>query len=83
MLSMKAKYGLQAMSVLARDYGHGRVLIADLASAEKIPRKFLEVILLELKRKGVLESRKGKCGGYQLRRHPSQIRRQESERRTR
>jgi Rrf2 family protein len=73
MLSMKAKYGLQAMSVLARQYGHGPVLIAELASAERIPRKFLEVILLELKRKGVLESKKGKGGGYQLRRHPSQI----------
>ena len=73
MLSMKAKYGLQAMSVLAREYGRGPVLIADLASAEKIPRKFLEVILLELKRKGILESKKGKGGGYQLRRHPSQI----------
>src|SRR5215471_5652407 len=73
MLSMKAKYGLQAMTVLAREYGRGPVLIADLASAEKIPRKFLEVILLELKRKGILESKKGKGGGYQLRRHPSQI----------
>jgi Rrf2 family protein len=73
MLSMKAKYGLQAMAILARKYGQGPVLIADLASAEKIPRKFLEVILLELKRKAVLESKKGKGGGYQLRRHPSQI----------
>jgi Rrf2 family protein len=73
MLSMKAKYGLQAMAVLAREYGNGTVLIADLASAEKIPRKFLEVILLELKRKGILESKKGKGGGYQLRRHPSKI----------
>ena len=73
MLSMKAKYGLQAMTVLARQYGRGPLLIADLAAGENIPRKFLEVILLELKRKGILESRKGKGGGYQLRRHPSRI----------
>jgi Rrf2 family protein len=73
MLSMKAKYGLQAMSALAREYGRGPVLIADLATTEKIPRKFLELILLELKRKGILQSKKGKGGGYHLRRHPSQI----------
>ena len=73
MLSMKAKYGLRAMTVLAREYGRGPVLIADLATAESIPRKFLELILLELKRKGILESKKGKGGGYHLRKHPSQI----------
>ena len=60
---MKAKYGLRAMSVLAREYGHGPVLIADLAVQERIPRKFLETILLELKKKGLLLSKKGKGGG--------------------
>lgn len=70
---MKAKYGLRAMTVLAREYGRGPVLIADLATAESIPRKFLELILLELKRKGILQSKKGKGGGYHLHRHPSQI----------
>jgi len=73
MLSMKAKYGLRAMTVLAKEYGNGPVLIADLASAERIPRKFLELILLDLKRKGILQSKKGKGGGYHLRKPPSEI----------
>jgi Rrf2 family protein len=73
MLSMKAKYGLRAVTALARRFGEGPVLISDLASQETIPRKFLEIILLDLKRVGFLQSRKGKGGGYQLSRHPSTI----------
>ena len=73
MLSMKAKYGLRAMSALAREYGHGPVLIADLSSREKIPRKFLELILLDLKKKGILRSKKGKGGGYLLSRAPADV----------
>ena len=73
MLSMKAKYGLLASVALAREHGKGPVLIADLAAAETIPRKFLELILLDLKRKGILESKKGRGGGYNLSRHPSLI----------
>lgn len=70
---MKAKYGLRALTSLARDYGSGPVLIADLASDEKIPHKFLELILLELKRKGILHSKKGKGGGYYLSKPPASI----------
>jgi Rrf2 family protein len=70
---MKAKYGLRALTSLAREYGNGPVLIADLASGEKIPHKFLELILLELKRKGILHSKKGKGGGYYLSKPPAQI----------
>lgn len=73
MLSMKAKYGLQALSHLSREYGQGPVLIADMASSEKIPHKFLEMILLDLKRKGILQSKKGKGGGYLLSRPPALI----------
>ena len=73
MLSMKAKYGLRALTVLAREYGQGPVLIADLAAMERIPHKFLELILLELKRKGILQSKKGKGGGYHLSRPPSMV----------
>jgi Rrf2 family protein len=73
MLSMKAKYGLRAMSVLAREYGRGPVLIADLSTKERIPRKFLELILLDLKRKGILRSKKGKGGGYSLSRSPADV----------
>jgi Rrf2 family protein len=71
MLSMKAKYGLRALTVLAREYGKGPVLISDLAQKERIPKKFLEIILLDLKKKGILQSRKGKGGGYLLNRPPS------------
>jgi len=70
---MKAKYGLRALTVLARKYGTGPVLIADLAASEGIPRKFLELILLELKRKGILQSKKGKGGGYNLAKPPSMV----------
>ena len=73
MLSRKSKYGLKALLLLAQDAGHGPVLIAELASREGIPRKFLEAILLELKRHGVVQSRKGKGGGYFLRREPADI----------
>jgi Rrf2 family protein len=74
MLSMRAKYGLRAMTALAREYGTGRpMLIADLARSESIPRKFLEMILLELKKKGLLASKKGKGGGYLLSRSPEII----------
>src|SRR5882672_2884274 len=73
MLSMKAKYGLKALIRLARDYGRGPWLIAELAAREGIPKKFLEVILLELKQQGVLQSKKGKGGGYLLSRHPEEI----------
>lgn len=73
MLSMKAKYGLKAMTVLAREYGQGPVLITEIATAERIPKKFLELILLELKRKGILQSKKGKGGGYSLQKAPAEI----------
>jgi Rrf2 family protein len=73
MLSMKAKYGLQALSSLTREFGNGPVLIADLAKTEKIPHKFLELILLDLKRQGILQSKKGKGGGYYLSRSPASI----------
>jgi Rrf2 family protein len=70
---MKAKYGLRALTALARQYGSGPVLIAELATKESIPRKFLELILLDLKKKGILQSKKGKGGGYYLSRPPSMV----------
>jgi Rrf2 family protein len=73
MLSMKAKYGLKAMIRLAAEFGRGPTLIADLASEEGIPKKFLELILLELKQQGMLQSKKGKGGGYLLARRPADI----------
>lgn len=73
MISKKAKYGLKAMLRLAREYGRGPILIADLATEEGIPKKFLEFILLELKQHGMLQSKKGKGGGYLLAHHPEEI----------
>lgn len=66
MLASKAKYGLKAMVYLARRENEGPSLIIDIATAEHIPRKFLDTILLELKTHGFLSSKKGKGGGYQL-----------------
>ena len=66
MLSKKTKYALKALQYLARAKDRGPVLIAEIASNEGIPQKFLEAILLELKKEGFLESRKGKGGGYFL-----------------
>lgn len=73
MLSKKAKYGLHALAMLAREQGNGPTLISDISSAESIPHKFLELILLDLKRKGILQSKKGKGGGYTLGRPPALI----------
>jgi len=73
MLSKKTKYALKAVLVLAKEYGQGPVLVSSIAEREGIPRKFLELILLELKNQGILQSRKGKGGGYFLARAPHLI----------
>ncbi len=72
-LSKKTQYTLRALYNLARTYGHGPTLIAKLAEAESIPQDFLENILLQLKREGLVESKKGKGGGYQLALPPYKI----------
>jgi Rrf2 family protein len=72
-LSRKARYALRALYALAADEARGPVLIADLAERERIPRKFLEAILLELKNAGILKSKKGKGGGYALSKAPEQV----------
>ena len=73
MLSRKSKYGLKALLVLAEEAGSGPVLVSELADRGAIPRKFLEAILLDLRRHGVVHSKKGKGGGYFLRRKPAEI----------
>jgi Rrf2 family protein len=73
MLTRKGKYGLKAMIALAKEHGAGPVLIGDLAEREAIPKKFLENILLALKHRGLVRSRKGPYGGYQLGKTPEQI----------
>lgn len=68
MLSKKTRYALKALLLLAEDEKQkkGPVLISDLARRGKMPQKFLEAILLELKNHGILTSKKGKGGGYFL-----------------
>jgi Rrf2 family protein len=73
MLSNKAKYALQALFALSEKYNQGPVLIADLAAKEGIPKKFLELILLELKKHGILQSKKGRGGGYFLGKNPDSV----------
>ena len=72
-ISKKTKYALQALFALTRKYGAGPVPIATLSKEEEIPIKFLEMILLDLKNIGLLESRKGPGGGYALKRAPEKI----------
>jgi len=73
MLSHKSKYALKALIALSEEYGKGPLLIAEIAKRQGIPRRFLEIILLELKMQGFLRSKKGKGGGYELSRSPAQI----------
>ena len=73
MISKKTKYALKALNHLAGQPTSQPVLISDLAKAENIPKKFLEFILLTLRKGGVLQSRIGKGGGYYLASTPSKV----------
>jgi hypothetical protein len=64
MLSKKTQYALQALSYMAEQGGTEPILIAQIAEVKNIPIKFLETILLALKKAGFLGSKKGKNGGY-------------------
>jgi len=74
MLSKKSQYAFKALGYLSEKYQEGPVLISEISKKKKIPLKFLENILLELKKAGILDSKKGKGGGYFLRKAPSKIR---------
>jgi len=73
MLSKKAKYAIKALLYLSTKAGKGPVTTAEIATEERIPKKFLESILLELRNQGVLHSVKGKGGGYYLMRDPRDV----------
>ncbi|MFZ0282701.1 MAG: Rrf2 family transcriptional regulator [Bacteroidales bacterium] len=72
-LSKKTRYAIVALERLARDYGKGPLQIREIAEGEKIPRSFLENILLELKKTGILGSNLGKGGGYYLLKKPEDV----------
>lgn len=73
MISKKTKYGLKALSYLAKQEKNIPVLISDISTSENISKKFLESILLTLKKSGILSSKKGKGGGYYLLKKPKEI----------
>lgn len=73
MISQKAKYALRALSALAKAKDKSPVLIADIAEEQKIPKKFLEQILLDLKHRGLVVSKRGRDGGYVLLKPADQI----------
>jgi Rrf2 family protein len=72
MLSKKCKYAIHALVHMAKEPGQ-KFLIRDISQQCRIPKKFLETILLELKRAGTLGSKQGKMGGYFLRRKPEEV----------
>ena len=73
MLSKKSQYALKALSYLVEKQNEGPILISEIAEKKKIPLKFLENILLELKKAKILDSKKGKGGGYFLNVNPEDI----------
>jgi Rrf2 family protein len=72
-LSKKTRYAMVALSRLAEEYGKGPVQIRHIAEGEKIPQSFLENILLDLRKLGILGSQIGKAGGYFLLKKPSEV----------
>jgi Rrf2 family protein len=72
-VSKRGQYGMRALCHLAETHGSGVVQIREIARKESIPGKFLEGILLELKHAGIVRSRRGIDGGYELARDPGEI----------
>ena len=73
MLSKKTKYGIKALTFLARQEDNTPIQIAEIAKSENISLKFLESILLLLRHSGFLGAKKGKGGGYYLIKEPKDI----------
>lgn len=73
MLTQRTRYALRALFALAQA-GHGRpVPISRISREQQVPRKFLEIILADLKAAGLVESYRGKMGGYRLAKRPQEI----------
>ncbi|RCL71605.1 MAG: Rrf2 family transcriptional regulator [Flavobacteriales bacterium] len=67
MISNKCKYAIKALTYIARnDDGTKAVMTSDIAQEQDIPRKFLEIILRDLRNNRILESKRGKDGGFRL-----------------
>lgn len=74
MLNQKSKYALQALGYLAAHQHEGPVLMPVIAEKKRIPLRFLENIMHELKQEGFLTSYRGRHGGYKLAKPPEEIR---------
>jgi len=73
MLSKKSQYAFKALSYLVEKRNDGPILISEIALYKNIPLKFLENILLQLKKADILDSKKGKGGGYFFKEHPGNV----------
>ncbi len=73
MISKKTKYAIHALVYLARHKSEGPKLISEIAESQHIPKKFLEAILLDMRNAGLLNSRKGRGGGYYLIKKPEEV----------
>ncbi|CAL2080378.1 RrF2 family transcriptional regulator [Tenacibaculum dicentrarchi] len=73
MLSKKTKYGIKALTFIARQEHGIKMQIATISECENISHKFLESILLTLRKAGFLGAKKGKGGGYYLLKEASEI----------
>jgi len=73
MISRKGQYALRSALFLARKHGSRPVSVDEIAAAEGISRKFLETIMQELKKAGILRSQRGKHGGYTLAVSPKEL----------
>ena len=73
MLTNRAKYAIKALLHLARHRGQGPIQAGNIAEQERIPLKFLELIMLQLRNNGIIRSKVGKGGGHELVREPAEI----------
>lgn len=73
MLSKKTRYAMVALVYLAKEGANKTIMSTEIAKAEKMPQRFLENILIELKKMGILGSKLGKSGGYYLLKHPGEV----------
>ncbi len=72
-ISAKGEYAIRAVLDLALHHGRGLIPIQEIAARQRIPQRYLEQVLLALKRAGVLTSKRGSSGGYHLTRAPEEI----------
>jgi Rrf2 family protein len=71
--SSKSEYGVRVMAELARHFGHGPVSLTEIAREEDLPLAYLEHIVAPLRKAGLVSSRYGVRGGYELARPPAEI----------